>query len=78
MQASDIGSKGLVGRAGGGAGQDRDPIGATPHWRRRRRRQRPSSLAGMERSGIPVQCSALLALLGCWHAMFTSTAVCSE
>jgi len=35
MHASDIGSNGLVGRAGGGAGQDRDPIGATPHWRRR-------------------------------------------
>jgi len=23
----------------GGAGRDMDPIGATPHWRRRRRRQ---------------------------------------
>mgnify|MGYP007023420135 CR=1 FL=1 len=40
MQASDIRANGLVGRAGGGAGRDRDPMGATPHWRRRRRRQR--------------------------------------
>jgi hypothetical protein len=40
MQASDIGSNGLVGAACGGAGWDMDPTGATPHWRRRRRRQK--------------------------------------
>jgi hypothetical protein len=33
-------SNGLVGAACSGAGRDMDPIGATPHWRRRRRRQR--------------------------------------
>ena len=32
-------SNGLVGAASGGADRDMDPLGATPHWRRRRRRQ---------------------------------------
>jgi len=36
-------SNGLVGAACGGTGRDMDPIGATPHWRRRRRHQRYGS-----------------------------------
>jgi len=39
MQGSDIGVEWPVWRCFSGACQDIAPIGATPHWRRRSRRQ---------------------------------------
>jgi len=53
MQASDIGVQWLGWCRCGGTNRDMDPIGATPHWRRRSRRQRLFSAAATRR---PLDC----------------------